>query len=1025
MVDRFVDAFESARTDRSTVDLRAYLPEPDHPGYLDVLTELVRIDLEHQWAGGARKRLDDYRQVASELFDDAICVERAAFEEYRLRCQAGELVDREEYRLRYNVDTSGWPVYAVLHSSIRASRNGDNSARNQRGLERLADAATEFPASGASFAGFELLEELGRGSFARVFMARQRDLADRLVVLKISSDASLEPQHLARLQHTNIVPIYSVHQHGGLRGVCMPYFGSATLADVLRCIGDKPSLPASGQELFSTLAGHDAETLHMKHTAADNPPRQTAPTDDLLLLPGAAHDWKSLSYVQVALRIGEQIAAGLAHAHECGIVHRDLKPANVLLAENGRPMLLDFNLSEEVVVGGRAALVVGGTLPYMAPEHLSAVVSSGCVDRRSDVYSLGVLLFEMLTGRRPFPLRAGDFDSMIVAMIADRQAGAPAIRTLNPAVPRSVASIVRRCLEYDPQNRYSSAAALHEDLNREINSQPLRHARDRSLLERGQKWARRHPRWTSGGAVATVATAALLVASFLLWASHLQIARWQAADALTQFHDALQDARLSVTMPDADQTLLLDGSMALQAALAKYRVLDDPQWQENPRILHLAESDRQHLDDELSELMYLLAETEIRLAKSQGADRPDKQRLRTAVDINRRAIDIFPPGQAPHALIAQRRVLLSLSGSAIPSRDDGPSSATESETDTYLTALQSFGDGRFEAALGPLTALRDRHPADPCLWFVLGNTHVGLNSQEEAIACYTACLALQPRSYAAYLYRGLAHYQLRKFPAALRDFERAVELRPRQPACLLNRALAHQALGNYQQAVDDLTRALASGATDTRIYFLRADLFDKLRDDASAKRDREMGLRLEPTDEKSWIARGVAKLDIDPAQARVDFAEALRRYPGSQLALTNLLHVLGDRLGEHQEAMAVLEQLLARNPDDPAALAGRAVLAARSDQRQLALGDLRRLLDQPQTPTTLFQAACALAQLSNSNPDDAQQALQLLRQAIQRDVRLAERANTDPDLSPLRGNAQFKSLLAAAAVLNGQRSVLP
>ena len=103
-----------------------------------------------------------------------------------------------------------------------------------------------------------------------------------------------------------------------------------------------------------------------------------------------------------SVRLVRDLADGLANAHKRGIIHRDLKPANVLLADDGRPMLLDFNLADGALAGDEASLTVGGTLPYMAPEHLDAVRSGAAVDARCDLFALGVILFELLTGRRPY-----------------------------------------------------------------------------------------------------------------------------------------------------------------------------------------------------------------------------------------------------------------------------------------------------------------------------------------------------------------------------------------------------------------------------------------------------------------------------------------------------------------------------------------------------------------------------------------------------------------------------------------------
>src|SRR5262249_13066516 len=155
---------------------------------------------------------------------------------------------------------------------------------------------------------------------------------------------------------------------------------------------------------------------------------------------------------------------GLAHAHDRGILHRDLKPANVLITTDGTPMLLDFNVSSESAHGepGR----VGGTLPYMAPEHIRAFAGEvAVVDRRSDLYSLGVILYELLTGQYPYALRGGsNVVSVVATMLEQRSRPPESPRRHNPAVSPATAAIVLKLLAPDPADRYARAEDLREDL---------------------------------------------------------------------------------------------------------------------------------------------------------------------------------------------------------------------------------------------------------------------------------------------------------------------------------------------------------------------------------------------------------------------------------------------------------------------------------------------------------------------------------------------------------------------------------
>ena len=145
---------------------------------------------------------------------------------------------------------------------------------------------------------------------------------------------------------------------------------------------------------------------------------------------------EGLSYIEAILTLVSQLADGLGHAHRRGILHRDLKPANVLLTDDGRPMLLDFNLAEDVKQRNAAERAsIGGTLPYMGPEHIEAYrTGEGQLDQRCDLFSLGVILFELLTGRHPFSIHKRATPETVVAMVADRRKSPPPLRPHNPAV---------------------------------------------------------------------------------------------------------------------------------------------------------------------------------------------------------------------------------------------------------------------------------------------------------------------------------------------------------------------------------------------------------------------------------------------------------------------------------------------------------------------------------------------------------------------------------------------------------------
>jgi serine/threonine protein kinase len=469
--------------------------------------------------------------VFGDVLSDSNYLEPIAFEEYRLRRIAGERVTREHYRELYDLPTENWPDLPLGEVRERplASLGSTGKLSATDGIARssslLADSTRLLPDVGDRFLGFELVSELGRGALGRVYLARQGDLARRFVALKITARGCDEAQHLAQLQHSNIVPIYSFHTYDSLQAVCMPFLGRRTLADVVHSFRCGDPFPASGQALIGTLGVHLASAISTDQTAEE----QAAAIESqckLVARTDVVRRMEQMTFIDAAAWIISRVADGLAHAHEHGIVHRDLKPANVLVSDDGEPLILDFHLSAQQP----ADAVIGGTLPYMSVEQLEALLHGGEIGRKSDIYSLGVILFELLTGKTPYPIRFGTFPEVIAQMLEDRQQPVPSVRTFNKRVSCDLDSIVSRCLAADPSQRYESARQLHEDLACHLAHRSLRYAPNRSLVERSRKWIRRHPRVFSATSMAMLTGAAIviLVASLAMY-SH-RVARADAND---------------------------------------------------------------------------------------------------------------------------------------------------------------------------------------------------------------------------------------------------------------------------------------------------------------------------------------------------------------------------------------------------------------------------------------------------------------------------------------------------------------
>ena len=199
-----------------------------------------------------------------------------------------------------------------------------------------------------------------------------------------------------------------------------------------------------------------------------------------------------------------QLADGLHHAHERGILHRDIKASNILISADAQPLLLDFNLARAQDEDAAHA-TIGGTVAYMSPEHLRALVGRTPalirqVDRRSDIYSLGMVLAEMLTGRRPFE-QSGSYSVLpvqIEAMAVERSKSVPSLKRERPDISWGIESITRKCLEPDPTRRYQRADHLADDLRRLLEDRPLLHAPEFSRVEQSEEV---HPPAPASGVV--------------------------------------------------------------------------------------------------------------------------------------------------------------------------------------------------------------------------------------------------------------------------------------------------------------------------------------------------------------------------------------------------------------------------------------------------------------------------------------------------------------------------------------------
>jgi serine/threonine protein kinase/lipoprotein NlpI len=907
----------------------------------------------------------------------------------------------------------------------RVAFHGSSAGKRGAGRRRQ---ALLLPEVGGALFGFLLRGELGRGAYARVYLAEQVGLAGRPVVLKVSAIDGDEPQTLAQLQHTNIVPIYSAHEdtEAGLRAVCMPYFGGASLSAVLETMGRTTARPARGDDFVRAL-GTGAARLPLPAAPSTQSPVPGTQNGDRG--PTALDDLRAMSYFQAAAWVVERLARGLHHAHRRGVIHRDVKPSNVLIGADGQPMLLDFNVSERA--DGGAAAAIGGTVAYMAPEHLQAMTVSraervGMADHRADIYSLGMVLYEMLAGARPFE-ETGSYSAartQLVAMARERRVAMASLRQKRPDAPWGLESVVRKCLAPDPAHRYQHAEQLADDLRRFRHDLPLLYAPELSLRERAAKWLRRHPRLTSSGSVGTAAAVLLLATAGTLVgvrghlaAANEQLAVARAEDDARRFREGAVRALCLVNTTTEVRDHLARGSAVCEETLGLFGVLGRDDWQQGDDWQHLAPAERAGLAEDVRELLVLLAGARVRTAPKDEAALRDALRLLDRAG----AIENLPPS---HALWAERAGYLERLGDA-----DGAKAArrTADETpptsarDHYLLASAYARDGRDVEAVAELDqaiALNPRH-----YWSLTlrGICQLERGQTTEAIADFGACTGLWPEFGWGYFNLGYARAKAGNKAGAVRDYSTALERDPDFVLAYLNRGMLRSELGEYEPALADLRRAAELGRDDAYLHLGVGVALEALRRPADA--DAEFATAFARAEGESKAVRvrtgwvyGFAVAGRLPDKARAAFEAALALDPDEPQALYGRGMLLMGA-GEDEAALACFNRVVELSPRLVEARRYRAILLGRAGKLAAAAEDVNWCLrEQPEAGAGYYAAACvaALAAERYGNAPAARQAtdqaLALLGKALARGYG-RDRAAADPDLKAVAQDPRIAELL--------------
>jgi serine/threonine protein kinase len=481
--------------------------------------------------------------------------------------ERGERPDVEAYARRCPQHAT---VIRQVLSSVRLIRLSDPD-----GLNEVVDPGPPEPAVAGLLGDYRIVREVGRGGMGVVYEAEQLSLGRRVALKVLPFAAALDARQLQRfkneaqaaahLHHPNIVPIHAVGVERGVHFYAMQLVEGQSLATLIRGLRQLDGLEADDEP---TAPGG------RRVAAADD---TTAWAANL----STEHSTRSPGYFRTVARLALQAAEALDHAHQQGVIHRDVKPANLLVDARGHLWITDFGLAQvpsDTKLTRTGDLV--GTVRYMSPEQAQG--RSLALDHRTDIYSLGTTVYELLTLQPAFD---GRDRQELLRQVALEEPRAP--RRLNRALPADLETVVLKATAKDPAGRYATAHELAEDLRRFLADEPVR-ARRPTRVQRAGQWARRHRGlMQAAAALLMLAVVSLTISTLLIWREQRRTADAYRAESAQQERtaEALRAESAQRQRAQENLELALKALDEIYLQVAEQRLPRDPRYKAQDRQL--------------------------------------------------------------------------------------------------------------------------------------------------------------------------------------------------------------------------------------------------------------------------------------------------------------------------------------------------------------------------------------------------------------------------------------------------------